>query len=260
MASTYLKKKFPHLKIGGPASGWVGTGLLQELVPAIKERGACLDFYSFHRYAYSIQPFIKDIQTVRDYLDEMGFVKTEVILNEWNYIKEWVGEEYINSQKKIKGLFGASFVLSAMCESQKAPVDMLMYYDARPCNFNGIFNNFGEPLKTYYVLKSFGEMYKMGNNLKIESSCENIYTIASKDNNKIALLLTYFDNNNVCDKKEVVVNFKDIEFNGELKIEKYLLDEYNDMQLIETSVVHDKDISLVLSVENLSSYFVKIIK
>jgi hypothetical protein len=51
--------------------------------------------------------------------------------------------------KRIKG---ASFIAGCMCMAQASDIDMLMYYDARPGNWCGLFDTDTlEPLKPYYT-------------------------------------------------------------------------------------------------------------
>ena len=52
IAAKYLKSKFPHLKIGGPAfcSSQMDNPTRRMFFEAVKERGIPLDFYSFHGY------------------------------------------------------------------------------------------------------------------------------------------------------------------------------------------------------------------
>ena len=69
-----------------------------------------------------------------------GLEKAETILNEWNYVKGWSGDEYKYSMIAMKALKGSSFVAGTMCIGQSLPLDMLMYYDARPSEWNGIFD------------------------------------------------------------------------------------------------------------------------
>ena len=61
---------------------------------------------------------------------------------------------------------GAAFTAAVMCAAQNSPVDMLMYYDARPCVFNGLFDFYTyDKLKTYYVFKMFKYLREDGNEI-----------------------------------------------------------------------------------------------
>ena len=52
---------------------------------------------------------------MRELLDSYGFTKTESILNEWNYVRSFCGDDWLYSLKAEKGLKGASFTTAVMC-------------------------------------------------------------------------------------------------------------------------------------------------
>ena len=100
-AATHLKKCFPHLKIGGPASSNLNGPWVREFLSELK---APLDFFSWH--VYSNDPYkIAELCTyARNLLDEYGFKDTESILNEWNYVKGWHNDDWVYSLKSEKSL------------------------------------------------------------------------------------------------------------------------------------------------------------
>ncbi len=236
IAARHLKQCFPEKKIGGPALAW-DKAWAEDFLKQLK---APLDFFSWHIYSKDVELVIDRILMYREWLDKYGFTETESILNEWNYVAGWEGDDWLYSLKMIKGLKGASFTAAVMCTSQYKPLDMLMYYDARPCGMNGMFctDFVCENLKGYYPFRMFNELYKKGNAILVEGS-ENIYVAAAKgDNYDASIMLTYFDN----DEKE---DFKDIEIqlcdNDKTRTaEIYLLDENNDMELVKTEIVNGK--------------------
>lgn len=66
-----------------------------------------------------------------------GYGDVETILNEWNYVRGWE-EEFVYSLEAIKGIKGEAFTMSCMSVVQKSDaLDMLMYYDTRPSDFDG---------------------------------------------------------------------------------------------------------------------------
>ncbi|MBO5907114.1 MAG: hypothetical protein J6V83_01070 [Clostridia bacterium] len=96
---------------------------------------APLDFFSWHVYPYGTEETKERADTVRSLLDKYGFEKTESILDEWNYVLDWSGDNMTYSFIQLKKIKGASFNLATMCTCQHGSVDMLMYYDARPCAY-----------------------------------------------------------------------------------------------------------------------------
>ena len=150
ITAKHLKSCFPHLKIGGPALAHSINDWAERFLGHAEEKRVPLDFFSWHIYCTTPEKMMEKNARVQALLERHGFGGVENILNEWNYVRGW-DRDFVYSVKQISGLKGASFTLACMCEAQKSSIDMLMYYDARPSAFNGMFSPFTlEPLKGYY--------------------------------------------------------------------------------------------------------------
>ena len=260
VTSKYLKSRFPHLKIGGPSVAWIGTGLMGALVPEIKARGAALDFFSYHKYASLVSWIKDDTLQVRKYLDELGFFDTELILNEWNYVKAWGGPVWEYSLDVEKKLKGASFALAVMCTSQALPVDMLMYYDARPNGMNGLFSHDVSlsPLKTYHVYNAFADLKELGGCADIEVLGEDLYAVAATDGNESAVLLTFYNDGIENGERNVSVELKGANpCGGCIVAEFYLLDENRDMELVKEEFFTSERFNIRLKIRSYESYMIK---
>ena len=259
VVSTYLKSKFPHLKIGGPSVAWIGTGLMGALLPEIKARGAALDFFSFHKYASLISWIEDDVLRVRKALDGYGFFNTEIILNEWNYVKEWGGPVWEYSLAAEKKLKGASFALSVMCISQSLPVDMLMYYDARPHGMNGLFSSDVSltPLKTYHVYRAFADLKELGDSVPVELIGEDLYAVAATDGNESAVLLTFYNDDIENGEKNVCIEVSGANSSECVRAEFYLLDENKDMELVKEEFFTSERFHIRLKIRSYESYMIK---
>jgi len=242
VAFKYLKGRFPHLKIGGPAIAWIWSPwMLPGIIETIKKENLKLDFFSFHRYTRTPQEFLPDIEEAQRLMKECGNEDAELILNEWNYIKGWRGEQFEYSIRSIQNHKGAAFTAGVMAVCQYTPLHMLMYYEARPCAFNGMFDAFNKPLKGYYPFKNFNELYKMGTCVEINSDDFDILPVAAKgDDGKTAVMITYYtDEEATASTKEVKLDF----VNGSDKYDFYLIDEEHTNDFIGTI---KKDTSLVM--------------
>ena len=61
-------------------------------------------------------------------------------MNDWYYVKGWV-DDWVYSRRVETmdlNLTCAAFTAATMTLCQSAPLDMLMYYDARPRGMNGL--------------------------------------------------------------------------------------------------------------------------
>lgn len=259
IAATHLKKCFPHLKIGGPAvanrKGWT-EAFLASL------DGAPLDFFSWHRYASNPRKIEGLIRKYRALLDEKGFEKSESILNEWNYVRGWHGDEWIYSLKTEKNLKGAAFIASVMCIGQAEPLDMLMYYDARPCGMNGMFKTdiVCERLKGYYPFYMFGQLYRLGRSAAVAVEDENNYAVAATGDSEAAVMLTRYNDDDSTPADTISVDL--CGFGGEsgTEVEIFILDETRDLEPTFKATYYGNRFKIDLPTDNLVSYLIKLKK
>ncbi len=200
-ASRYLKGRFPHLKIGGPAVTSIhNRGFLVPFFDYItrdKDNPVPMDFFSFHRYANHPDQVAGDARIARELCDSYGYTDVELILNEWNYVKNWTPrEDILYSYRTIPSLKGSSFLVSSMIACQHSPLDHLMYYDARiNTGWNGLFDSLSqEPLKPYHTLWDFAQLYKLGTEVQSSSDDGNVKAAAAigEDGKTAAILLSYY--------------------------------------------------------------------
>jgi len=230
VVAKHLKSKFPHLKIGGPAlSGWVTYA--EEFLPEMKKRNVPIDFFSWHWYGTEPAGMIERSVGMKNALIQNGYENAESILNEWNYVRGWL-DDYVYSLQAIHGIKGASFTMACISEAQKSTIDMLMYYDTRPCEFNGAFDFYSwYPLKGYYPLKWYGMFYDMEAEVRCDKQPENIYTLCGVDKEGKALcVVTHYSEDDDAEEKEIK-----IDFGIKSEYEVYLLDAEHDAELIKTT-------------------------
>lgn len=211
ITATRLKSKFPHIKIGGPAISQSAFGDLtwgSEFIEYMSKRNAPLDFFSWHIYTSSTDETLRIAGEIREMLDANGYTDTESILNEWNYLRDWT-DNFVYSIEQMVGIKGAAFEAAMMCASQSGPIDMLMYYDARPSEFNGLFDFYTlRPIKGYYPIKMFSRLYELGDQVRCECQEKDIYAVGAKNNSgEVAFMIVrYEDNDDIIEEKTVTVN------------------------------------------------------
>ena len=230
VAATHLKKCFPKLKIGGPSLGtnlrWMQNFLTY--LTAGKKR-VPLDFFSWHKYSKNPIRVKADIFQVRQLLDAAGYTQTESILNEWNYLRGWSGEPFSYTIRSIIGLKGAAYAAAVMCIGQQTPLDMLMYYDARPCSFNGLFGYYNfEPLKTYYVYSAWAKLAEMGKQIAVDTREKNgIFAVGATDGSKTGILISrFFEEDQLPEDLPVTFSLKKGDLRG---ARLFLIDETHDL-------------------------------
>ena len=207
IAARHLKSCFPDLKIGGPASAgdeaWMER-FLQRLVDA---GNVPLDFLSWHWYWTEPSDVSIKATRIRKMMEKYGYGSSESILNEWNYVRCWT-KEFVYSIKQIIGIKGAAFTAAVMSAMQNnKDVDMLMYYDARPTAFNGLWDLYTyEELKGYYPFYIFANLYELGTQVENTTDDENLYVVAAKNGEKIGAMVTYYAENDNENSKIVEIN------------------------------------------------------
>ncbi len=231
IAAKHLKSSFPHLKIGGPALAG-NTDWAEDFLKEMQCRNVPLDFFSWHKYGVTPQKILKRAEIVRKLLDCYGYENAESILNEWNYIRGW-RDDFVYSIQSIKGIKGAAFTMAVMCVAQPSDIDMLMYYDARPTEFNGLFDTDTViPLKGYYPFLWYGNFYDMTAEIRTKDEIEDIYTLCGVDEKeKVTAIITYYTEEDDTATDKTV----SLDFGREGEYEIYLLDADHDGEMIEVT-------------------------
>lgn len=246
-AARHLKTCFPQCKIGGPAVCYPLTPWVNAFLLHLKGSGAPFDFFSWHCYCRDPHEIERLDRETRKLLDECGFTNTESILNEWNYVRGWNNDDWLYSLKAEKSLQGASFIAGAMVLSQYQPLDMLMYYDARPCPMNGMFatDYVCDKLKGYYPFWMFGKLYRRGEAVPVESDDPEIMLCGAKDADSASAMVTYYKDVDTAPEKEVKLTFAGLPA-GAHKVSFYLLDEAHDAALTREEIVTGQTVSFYL--------------
>ena len=252
--SKYLKEKFPGLKIGGPASS---DGRNEEIIGAfleeVKKRGAALDFYSYHWYGVDMAKLSSFMREVAEVLQRHGFGDIPIHLNEWNYSRSG---ETAYSMDALKSHKGASFVSAVMSTAQNEKVDMLMYYDARPTAWNGIFASYGDVYKPFYTFTAIRDLIKLKNAAKCECDSD-LYAVASADENESAILLTYYNDDEASEDKTVKIDISGMNLAPTVKAEFYLIDKSEDLTLVCEEYFTADSFSIVKRMKNYDTYLIK---
>ena len=228
-AACHLKKSFPQLKIGGPALSGKFPWMERFLKAMSEGERVPLDFFSWHFYCTSPASLAAAVHRVRKTLDEAGYTHTESVLNEWNYVRDW-GAGFRQTIRTIIGLKGAVFTSSVMCSGQNTPLDMLMYYDARPSLYNGIFDFYtNAPLKGYYAFLSWMKLAELGTQFALDvKNKSGIFAVGATDGKGHAgiLINRYFEPDDLPGELEITLKLAGI---GESAVRFLLLDESHDL-------------------------------
>lgn len=196
--SKILKKRFPHLKIGGPAFTTSARKTTRPFMKACAEAGAPIDFFTFHNYPKLYQSTSKIVdraERIRPILDSLGYDKTEIHLNEWHPINSWD----INECNRLDA-DGAAFITSVMLGFQDSSIDKAFFYNTENALSSNGCASWGVACENqltdaFYAMCAVGELREHGTRLALEGSGfpEDTRALAArdKDGNVCVLIAGY---------------------------------------------------------------------
>jgi hypothetical protein len=127
-----------------------------------------------------------------------------------------------------------------MCTGQDSPLDMLMYYDARPSVFNGLFDFYTyDPLKSYYAFLAWSKLAKLGTQFYLDTHDKyGIYAIGATDGNRRAAILIsrYFESDELPGSLRLSVNLSGLQMKA---AKLYLLDGNHDLEPVPCRIGSD---------------------
>ena len=196
VVASYLKGKFPHLKIGGYGHCGFYAGVGSDHVPAAnssprmayfvecshrfleaaKENDWPLDFFSFHSYSEPKEA-LRQVRFADEHLNEYGFTRdrTERHFNEW---LPYVSHDNLGTSRQAAG------IAAELIGLQNGPCDLACIYDAR-CglgNYSPLFNPMTyKPHKAYYAFRAFNELRTRGTAVKATVDAPGVWVAAAKD-------------------------------------------------------------------------------
>ena len=209
VVAKHLKKRFPHLKIGGPATNG-DFSYSPKFLAAMRKRNVPLDFFSWHGYCRRLSDLRDSAAKNRACMDEYGYADAESHCTEWNYVKGW-GAEWPYTLRVESGdlnYIGAAFTMAALTTFQDSSVDLAHYYDARPCGMNGLFDGTTySPMRGYYPFYHWSKLLELGGQVEVRMSAagdEFFATAAADGGGRLAAVVCrYTDDANVFLPREV---------------------------------------------------------
>jgi hypothetical protein len=257
-AAKAIKKRFPNVKVGGPAVGNVGrvewhrdgvdlirTGPDPLLVPSpfvekflafCKRESAPLDFFSWHLYCDSPTSVAAHAGGVRRLLDRAGFAAAESHLGEWNYLpdNDWQpvmlagqGEKRSRFYDRLGGAEGAAFVASTLIALQDAPLDAANYFTADTGEF-GLFDRTGVPRPTFYSFKAFRSLLDAPLRVQAQSPGDDTHVAAGMTRDRTAV--TILVSRPRGDDDRVALSVRGLPWDGQAAYEVLLLGPRPGMQ------------------------------
>ena len=245
--ATELKKRFPHLKFGGPAhcgfDSW--PNITEIFIKFCAEHHAPLDFYSYHCYSSDPYGWIQETPwKVRKLLDQYGYHDAEIHLNEWHYHEGgWPRMRTDHAYKKYQteqvmcGLDSAAYLTTVMSLWQDTPLSYGAYYTTCANSSYGCFSMLGAKTVSWFGMKAFGDIVRYPIRLEAFSPKKEITVLAGEnEDGEKAMLISAFKTGNV--DYEVKMDIPVSSENCEVRMldKEHLLNILDDVQIDGSSI------------------------
>jgi len=202
-ASKKIKSRFPNIKVGGPAMTGLHFDEMDQFLSECKRQNAPLDFFSWHCYTSSPNDLIGQPGIARTFLDQRGFTKAELHLNEWHccFGGDFNGDpaQYRTFVETMGGPDAAAGVCAILSGWQDTPLAMGNYYTGTGVTWPG-WGFYGlcgphDLNKCYFAMKAFNLTTKYENRVatQVRGDEKNTWALAGrKKNGSMAVLVSCF--------------------------------------------------------------------
>ncbi|MCK5845712.1 MAG: hypothetical protein KAG97_13445, partial [Victivallales bacterium] len=159
-----IKSRFPHLKVGGPNTGWKEgyysgeENFFWQFAANCRMHNTPLDFISMTHYVSEPESLAKSCFRAREVLDLNGFKDSEVFLVEWHMPPATMPPTTKEDYDELFSIDSGAFTFATLILLQDAPVDMANFYES--VGSFGIFTPAPVSAKSvnYYAHLAFAEM------------------------------------------------------------------------------------------------------
>lgn len=247
VAARAIKKRFPDLKVGGPAVGATGhfvngafrpTAFVTNFLALCRRESLPLDFFSWHCYTAEPSELVVRARAMRSLLDASGFAKAESHLNEWNFLPgdSWKplsrsasAQARQTYYEEMSSAPGAAFIAAALLKLQDAPVDACNLFHGELGGF-GLFNEYGVPQKNYYALRAFRRLLDTPRRVASFANGGHLALVAGLNGGatEASALVSNFSNARAAFRLVAM----DLPWRGRTMVEQYLVDATHDFTVV----------------------------
>jgi hypothetical protein len=198
--ASILKRRFPHLKIGGPSMTKLHEHdgrAVHAFLDACRKADAPLDFFSWHQYSDKPAKIIASPAEARALLDSYGYTDTELHLTEWHYHLGW-GSDCHRQRAKLLGelMIGpdaAAYLAATLIGWQDTPLTMGHYYTGSNLGGGyGLFDAVGLPTCGYDAFDYFNRLAQLPRRIEATSNDPDTYALAASDDEHLLALASSF--------------------------------------------------------------------
>lgn len=246
-AATAIKAHAPDVKVGGPGLMSVDSDWVRPFLKFCQARKLPLDFFSYHWYGSDPAGPAASAVKARQILDEFGFQRTEIHLNEWHYLNAGWNELRPSSHEGFRvlrskfqgtcGAEGAAFAAAVLIRLQDTPLDVANYFCAGADTLHwSMFDEYGVPSPTYWAFRAFNELTKTPVRV-LTTAPPSIYACAglSDDQHQAGVLLA----NHKTPQAHWKVAIDTLPLTGKVRLQRYWVDEHREFTLVGEETLAD---------------------
>lgn len=173
-----------------------------KLYACIKENNLGIEHCFVHHYWEDFAGIGEDAKKLKQELAQYG-LEADIILNEWNYLSSDGGWNDLTATfTAIQSSRSAAWCAKQLIHMQEAEdlAGAVYYISDMPGYWTGLYklDSSGETvlLPTYDVFKYFGRLYKLGNEITLDTVPTEIYALAASDGKEIGIMVTNYSDKN----------------------------------------------------------------
>lgn len=254
VAATYLKARFPSVKIGGYGAARSKAPFFENFLKVASEEQWPLDFFTWHRYGSEVEELVYQADRVRRLLDQYGYVNTESILDEWNYtendffgMNSWelfpdnptIAQSFFT---KMRTQVGAAYDIAVMIELLDHPVDRAHLYDGQRGEFGSLFDQWGNLTKTAHAVLAFNKLIGRKNRVEATSSLDDVRIAASSNDTGADIMISCFE----CKGTETTVTIENCDNFASFDV--YLINDFFAYEKVLSVPVEGSEVKIPISV------------
>ncbi|MBW7960490.1 hypothetical protein H3C65_03300 [Patescibacteria group bacterium] len=232
---------FPY-KIGGPVTTAIYKNWIQKFLDYIIVNNLRIDFLSWHHYSKKTDDYVKDVISLNKWLAEdrryNRFAKLPRIISEWGYDSEKnpIADTEVGAAHTVASIrnFINSDIKAAFLFEIKDGVGPSW----------GVLTNNGSKKPRWYALQMLNGLN--GNQLVVDGEGTYITALASKDGEKVSLLLTNYDESGRNTELVPIIfknltkkryNITKINLNGQKTVDLNVLPIHGEIRLVDNKGV-----------------------
>ena len=184
-------------------------------------------------------------------LDDLGFQRTEIHLNEWNFLpnNDW-GPMLSRDGAALEKWFadagsahGAAFVACVLLGLQDAPLDMANFYTGDNGGW-GLFSTYGVPKKTYHAFRAFKALVDHPVRLAVEGSRPGALAAAAgmtADGHELAVVVSNYRPGD----RRMEISLENLPWTGPSECELLVLDETHNLEPLRKQAAAGAKIQII---------------